>query len=137
MEALARRFTDGTNGRPDPAFGDLFAEKVRHWHSYETEEPPVVEGARMAAMFSSDDTRFAQSMPDYRKDERLFVGDDGFALVRMISGTMPDGRRVFTPHCIVATVEDGRIVRTDVYVDKAQHDIGQQAMRPGNAAAAG
>jgi ketosteroid isomerase-like protein len=129
LEGMAKRYQEGVNGRGGQDFRDLFAPKVVWWHSDDETEPPILEGSLIADRRSADSDAFLRLMPDLHKDERLFVGDHGFTLEQVVSGTLADGSRLFVPHCEVATVEDGRITRVSIYIDRQHHQPMIKAMQ--------
>src|SRR4051794_34703185 len=62
-----------------------------------------------------------QAVPDFRFDDCVYQGwDDGFLVQYVVRGTLPDGKLFKAPACLVGRVRDGKIFRTEEYLDSAQ-----------------
>jgi ketosteroid isomerase-like protein len=117
---IAERFVAATGGKSDPELAEIFAPQVAVSHVYDDWDSPMeMDGPTMAASTGADHGHFQQLMPDYElRDLRLFVGDDGFAMTRTVSGTLASGTTVKYAYCAVVTVVDGKITRIMAYQDR-------------------
>jgi ketosteroid isomerase-like protein len=128
---IAERFAAATGGKEDPGLAELFADKVSVSHVYDDWDKPMeADGAQMAGMTGADHGHFQKLMPDYElRDLRIFAGDDGFAMTRTVSGTLPSGTKVKYAYCAVVTVVDGKITRIMAYQDRGMADELSKAMQ--------
>jgi ketosteroid isomerase-like protein len=128
---IADRFAAVVGGAEDPGLAEFFAPEVSVSHVYDDwDAPMVMEGAAMAAATGVDHQHFQTLMPDYElRDLRVFAGDDGFAMTRTVTGTLPSGTKVKYAYCAVATVVDGKITRIMAYQDHGMADELGQAMQ--------
>jgi ketosteroid isomerase-like protein len=121
VEEIAKRFCDVSNGHADdPEFAALFADTVAVWHNFD-EQPMPLPGAVLASALQQEVTAMKKGMKDYRHDDvRLRVVDDSFVLTRTTRGTLPDGSQLGLSQCLINFVADGKIVRSEAYLDREQ-----------------
>jgi len=121
---IAERFAAVAGGAEDPGLAEFFAPKVSVSHVYDDWDSPMeMEGSAMAASSGADHRYFQKLMPDYEpRDLRIFVGDDGFAMTRTITGTLASGTKVKYAYCAVVTVVDDKITRIMAYQDREMAD---------------
>jgi ketosteroid isomerase-like protein len=72
----------------------------------------------------------AHAMFDNQRNEdlRITLTDNGFVLQATMRGVL-DGKEISSPYCLVARIQDGKVIRGDEYFDTAQ--LTKKAGRPG------
>src|ERR1700722_16961540 len=115
---VAQRYADILGGKAEPT-ADIFASEVSLWWNTNPEGPNI-DGDKFAAARAAG--RPTPGMPDYRVEiETVREMQDGFVVTVAVRGTQPDGTRAEALVCQIVTVEDGRIVRWEEFVDQGQH----------------
>ena len=96
----------------------IFADEVEVRHMTGTCAPTRLSGGQLAASLDAEQEAFRAAMADFQMiDQRYVVGSDSIAQTMALSGTLPDGERLFVPICAVYRLEDGRIAAIDAYMD--------------------
>ena len=62
------------------------------------------------------------------KDCRITLTDDGFVIQATMCGVL-DGKEIAAPYCLIARIQDGKVIRGDEYFDTTQ--LTKRAGRPG------
>lgn len=107
---LATRFFAAASSGDVDAFQDICAENMT---ASQNGAPPM--GLPQLMAFSS---AVKKAIPDFRyENARLSETETGFVEEHDVKGTLPDGEEMSLAICVVADVEDGRIVRMREYVD--------------------
>lgn len=99
---------------------EIFAAQVRLWWNIRP-DGQTIAGEQFAAALAAGHP--PQNMPDYRLEvETCRTMDTGFVVGLAIKGTPPGGTEQAAHVCQIVTVEDGRIVAWEEYLDAGQHD---------------
>lgn len=119
----AQRFLDALAAHDLESAG--LADVAVSWHNLDEVEADLRTATASFATVQS-------VLSDFRYDEVHYsTADDGVSLARfVIKATLPDGFEMRAPGCLVVTERDGRIVRTEEYLDSAQLQPVTAAMQP-------
>src|SRR5688572_11575919 len=115
---IARRLGEGYD--PTKPAEDMYADSFVIWHNYDG-VAVTLDRDQLAAGAAMEHGALGSVLEGFGYVERTVrAGDDVVVLTHVMVGTLRDGTQVRVPACHVSTIEDGRIVRTDVYLDSAQ-----------------
>lgn len=103
--AFAKRDIDG--------FLKVYAPDIAIWHNNDRKTQTYEENRALLAGFMG---MFASL--EYT-DVRRTHTDDGIIQQHVVIGTLPDGRRLEMPACLMLTIRGDRIARIDEYLDPA------------------
>lgn len=97
------------------AVAELYADDVEVWHNFDN---AVQNKAANLAVLGS----LCEHVPEIHYDvvERLLLADGRVMQRHVLRAVLGDGLEILIPACIFVTVEQGRIVRIDEYLDTAQ-----------------
>ena len=100
------------------ALRELWADEVVVWHCYDDVEERYT-GLSRSSSGSAELDAFSQAMDDFARNSRVHVSAETSAVIEtsVWSGRLRTGTPMRNATCVVYTVEDGRIVRMDVYDD--------------------
>src|SRR5712671_5775287 len=117
-QEIARRLREEYDPlNPSP---DVYADHFSIWHNYD-EVAIELTREQLAAGAELEHGALGSVLDGFGYiDRRVHAADDAVVLTHVMVGTLADGTAVRIPACQVSTVEHGRIVRTDVYLDSAQ-----------------
>jgi limonene-1,2-epoxide hydrolase len=119
LGAIADRYVASLAGGAGPA-PEIFASEVALWWNVDA-GGQTIAGEQFAAALAAGHP--PASMADYRLEViscRLMV--DGFVVVLAVRGTTDEGIGAEANVCQIITVEDGRIVRWEEFLDVGQHE---------------
>jgi hypothetical protein len=115
---IARRLVEGYD--PTNPSADMYADRFVIWHNYDGVAVEL-DREQLAAGAELEHAALGSVLQGFGYvDRRTRACDDSVVLTHVMVGTLPDGTDVRVPACHVSTIEHGRIVRTDVYLDSAQ-----------------
>jgi ketosteroid isomerase-like protein len=95
---------------------DVFAEGCVSWHNFDQLDSATVPDA-------FDGLRWALTIaPDLRMEDvtSYIINDDVSVATYRLRGTLPDGHKLDAPIALFAFSRDGKVVRTEEYLDTAQ-----------------
>jgi ketosteroid isomerase-like protein len=115
---IAQRYAGILGGQAEPT-ADIFASEVSLWWNTNPAGQTIAGDKFAAALAAGHPT---PGMADYRVEiETVREMQDGFVVTVAVRGTQPDGTPAEALVCQIVTVEDGRIVRWEEFVDQGQH----------------
>lgn len=124
MDALlvAEALSDAITTRDAEAVDRLYTDETLVWHSYDREEQdrPTTLAFLRAFFEKAAEIRYT--------DVRRVRTEDGYVQQHVIHTTLKDGSR-FEPRpvCIVARVENGKVLRVDEYLESRRVVAPEQA----------
>lgn len=114
MLELAKRFFGALERGDMEAVRACYTPDALIWHNFDEREQSVDENLVTLGWL-------AERLSDKQYDVvRCEVLPTGFLQQHVLRGTLNDGTAFAMPACIICTVNDGRIVRLDEYLDTAQ-----------------
>lgn len=110
---VAERFMDALERCDIDAVRELYAPDARLWHNFDRSAQPVEENLKTLAWIHRklDDLK-------YEVVRRELV-PGGFCQQHVLKGTLASGDEFSMPACVIARVENGKIVAIDEYLDSA------------------
>jgi ketosteroid isomerase-like protein len=92
----------------------IYAPDARIWHNHDRVTQDVTANLAVLAWV-------VKNVAGLRYEEiRREATPTGFVQQHVLRGTVPSGKAIEIPACIVCTVAGGRITRLDEYLDSAQ-----------------
>ena len=111
---VAERFFRAVEMGDTDEVARVYAPDARIWHNFSQAEQTVEENLKVLRWM-------ARKLPGRRYDVlRRVVIPGGYMQQHVVRGTHADGSAFARPACVVCLVENGRIVRLEVYLDPAQ-----------------
>ena len=100
------------------ALRDVWADEVLVWHCYDDIEERFT-GLSRSSGGSAELEAFSQALEDFTRDSRIHVSPHTGTVVEtsLWSGRLRTGELMRNATCVVYTVQEGRIVRMDIYDD--------------------
>jgi ketosteroid isomerase-like protein len=105
---------------PENPSPEIYADELVIWHNYDEVEIKLTreqlgEGAKL------EHSALGGVLSGFGyEDRRVYAGDGVVTMTHVMVGTLANGTGVRIPACSVNHVEDGRIRRSDVYMDFGQ-----------------
>lgn len=116
--SVAEALSDAITSRDLAAVDRLYTDETRVWHSYDRQEQ---NRSQTLAFLEA----FFEKAADIRyTDIRRVRTDEGYVQQHVIHTTLKDGS-VFEPRpvCIVAKVENGKVLRVDEYLESRRLSV--------------
>jgi ketosteroid isomerase-like protein len=111
MLALADRLFTAVEAADMDTVREIYAPDAVVWHNTDGIEESVEQNLRVLAWIT-------KVVTDLRYDVvRQMATSEGFVSQHVARGTLPNGRELNLPACIICTVIEGRISRLDEYID--------------------
>jgi len=130
VQRIATRFVQAyTLAEEDPEFGQLFADSVQIWHSFD-QKTISLSGAEFAAAMIRMLRATAEIVRDHAdRVWSLTVDSAGFAVAATASGSLADGVPLSIARCLLVTVDAGRITHIFEFGDLQQRTPLDAALR--------
>jgi ketosteroid isomerase-like protein len=115
---VAERYVSSLAGGAGP-MPEIFASEVSLWWNTNPEGRTIAGDQFAAALAAGHPT---PGMDDYRLEiVTCRPMTDGFVVTLAVRGTTPEGVAAAAHVCQIITVDGGRIVRWEEFVDRGQH----------------
>lgn len=112
---VARRFLAALNGNDADAVREIYHPQARIWHSFHPDGHQSIDDNVKTLNWMH------RKLPKLEYDiVRLAPLENGYMQQHVLRGEMADGTTVALYACAICTVEDGRIVALEEYLDPAQ-----------------
>lgn len=110
---VARRLMSAIEAGDVAAIGELYAEDMVGWRSFDGQELGQQAMLRVIAWL-------VKHVRDRHYEAiRVETTERGYVQQHVLHATAPDGTKVVAPACLVVEVRDGKIRRLDEYLDSA------------------